>query len=72
VSGGGTFTLSPGASKTVVVEFAPARQNLEIDEISITSNDPTQRGPTDVILIGLSFKFFWGAKRPWKRLATRD
>jgi hypothetical protein len=57
VSGGGTFTLSAGASKTVVVQYAPVRQGFDIDDIAITSNDPTQ-GPIDVTLIGISFRFF--------------
>ena len=58
LSGAGALSIAPGSAATVIVQYAPIKQGVTTDEISITSNDPTQLGPTDVFLVGISFSFF--------------
>jgi probable HAF family extracellular repeat protein len=43
VSGGGRFSLRPGTSRNVVVEFRPTRRRLFSAVLAIASDDPFQR-----------------------------
>jgi hypothetical protein len=54
LSNGGSLTIAPNASKTVVVQYAPLAAGTTDDEISITSSDPKRRRPIDVKLKGKS------------------
>jgi hypothetical protein len=54
LSNGGALTIAPGSSKTVVVQFAPTAKGTTNDQISVTSDDPTQKKPIVVKLKGRS------------------
>jgi hypothetical protein len=52
VGGGGAVTIAPKSSRSVTVRFAPTEKGTTDDQISITSNDPTQTKPIIVKLKG--------------------
>ena len=51
VSGGGSFTLTPGATRDIVINFAPSTTGFKTGTLRLTSNDPDEN-PRDVSLIG--------------------
>lgn len=53
-TGGGAFSLAPGAHEEVGIEFSPAEAGLTRDKILITSDDPKRKKPIDVILTGIA------------------
>ena len=52
VSGGGAFSLAPGASQTVVVRFSPTAAGPASGNLTITHNATNPVGPTNVSLTG--------------------
>ena len=52
VSGGGVFSLSPGASTTIVVRFSPGTTGVFNDTLTITHNGTNQNSPTNLPLVG--------------------
>ena len=50
-SGGGSFSLAPGANRTVNVQFSPSSAGVKSASLSIASNDPDEN-PLNVSLNG--------------------
>ena len=51
VSGGGTFTLAPGASQVIELSFSPASVGGKTASLEISSDDPDEN-PVSVVLSG--------------------
>jgi trimeric autotransporter adhesin len=51
-SGGGTFTLAPGQSRQVVVEFRPTAERVYTASLPLTHNAPAPASPIQVALTG--------------------
>jgi hypothetical protein len=49
LSGGGAFTLAPGSSMTVTLEFAPQVAGKFSDAVEVTGSDPHK--PSDSVAI---------------------
>ncbi|MBI4637856.1 MAG: SBBP repeat-containing protein [Candidatus Rokubacteria bacterium] len=52
VSGGGVFSLSPGATKTVTIQFSPTARGTARGALTVTSDDPA-RPSTRVPITGV-------------------
>ncbi len=52
VSGGGSYSLSPGLSRTVTVRFSPSAATTRTGTLSISHNATNQTSPTNVSLSG--------------------
>jgi hypothetical protein len=51
ISGGGSFTLIPGANRTISVRFTPSSAGAKVAALTISSNDPDE-DPLDIALAG--------------------
>ncbi len=52
VNGGGTYSLVPGAARTVKVRFFPDRRGSFSGTMTITHNGANRSSPVTVILVG--------------------
>lgn len=52
ISGGGTFSLAPGKSRSVVINFSPTVSGTFSQTLSFTHNATNQSSPTGVTLTG--------------------
>ena len=51
-TGGGAFSLGPGAHEDVTIKYSPAKKGSTSDRVVITSDDPTHKKPIDLKIKG--------------------
>jgi hypothetical protein len=53
-TGGGPFSLGPGAHEDVTIKYSPTKKGSASDNAVVTSDDPTHKKPINVKFKGKS------------------